>query len=131
MDDLNDKISKLLSSPDAMEKIQSAMAAFGVQEGGAQTAPAPTPPAAPIGGIPDLGMLTKLAPLLGSMGQENDDTRLLQALRPYLHGQREQRLDETMRLLRLLRLLPLLQDSGLGNLLTDSRPTQGGDHHGE
>ena len=122
MDDLGGKISKLLSSPDAMEKIRSAMAAFGGQESAPQAAPAATPPA-PAGGLPDLGAIAKLAPLLGSMGQENNDTRLLQALRPYLHGERAGRLDETV---RLLKLLPLLQDSGLGGLLS-----QGGNGHGE
>ncbi|MBQ5840825.1 MAG: hypothetical protein IIW40_02605 [Clostridia bacterium] len=124
MDDLGEKISKLLSSPDAMEKIQSAMAAFGVQESASQAASSPLPPA-PAGGLPDLNAIAKLAPLLSSMGQDNNDTRLLQALRPYLHGERAGRLDETMRLLRLLRLLPMLQESGLGNLLS-----QGGNNHG-
>ena len=51
-------------------------------------------------------------PLLSSMGQENDDTRLLAALRPYLHGQRATRLEESMRLLKLMKLLPLLTEGG-------------------
>ena len=62
--------------------------------------------------MPDLKLLTKLAPLMGAMDKDDDDTRLLQALRPYLHGERERRLDETMRLLKLMRLLPLLQETG-------------------
>ncbi len=117
MDDLNDKIARLLADPDSMTKIQSVMASLG----GAAPAepPAPpksTPPAAPampFEGLPDLSMLQKLAPLMGAFKQEDDDTRLLQALRPYLHGEREQRLDETMKMLRLTKLLPLLQEQGL------------------
>ena len=123
MDDLNDKISRLLSSPDGMEKIRSVMASLGAPDA-APTAPAAapaavpaaglpgTPPATPpASGLPDLTMIAKLAPMLGTLNKDNDDTRLLQALRPYLHGEREQRLDEAVQLLRLTRLLPLLQET--------------------
>ncbi len=127
MDDLNEKLARLLSSPDSLSKIQSAMAALG-GEGGAPSPP-PTPPPAsppPTGGLPDLATLGKLAPLLAGMGQDDDDTRLLRALRPYLHGQREKRLDEAVQLLRLSKLLPLLQQQGL---LTGSKKEEG-DHGG-
>ncbi len=125
MDDLNDKITRLLADPNSMAKIQSMMAALG---GGDTPAPIETPPPAPpaptpppsnpapslpLDGLPDLGMLAKLAPLMGAFGKEDDDTRLLQALRPYLHGEREQRLDDTMKMLRLTKLLPLLQEQGI------------------
>lgn len=118
MDDLNEKITRLLSSPDGMQKIQSAMAALGGMADGETPPPADTPappPASPLNGVnlPDLGSLAKLAPLLGAMGKDNDDTRLLQALRPYLHGEREKRLDDTMKFLQLTRLLPLLQEQGI------------------
>ena len=120
MDDLNEKITRLLSSPDGMQKIQSAMAALGGMADGeasspAENTPAAPPPASPLNGVnlSDLGSLAKLAPLLGAMGKDNDDTRLLQALRPYLHGEREKRLDDTMKFLQLTRLLPLLQEQGI------------------
>lgn len=112
MDDLNEKIERLLSSPDSMAKIQSMMAALG----GGDSAPAADstpPPPASSAGMPDLAMLAKLAPLMGAFSQESDDTRLLQALRPYLHGERAGRLDESVKLLRLTKLLPLLQQAGL------------------
>ncbi len=122
MEDLNDKITRLLADPDSMTKLRSAMAALG-GEAAVETASPPTPlqesalpettAQASLGGLPDLSMLTKLAPLMGAFSKEDDDTRLLQALRPYLHGEREQRLDDTMRMLRLTKLLPLLQEQGL------------------
>ena len=43
------------------------------------------------------------------VGKDNQDTRLLRALRPYLHGEREKRLDEAI---RLLQMAPLLQMIG-------------------
>lgn len=128
MDDLNDKLTRLLSDPNSMAKIQGMMAALSGGDAPAPTAteqppspsPAPTqpppsspPPSLPLDGLPDLGMLAKLAPLMGAFSKEDDDTRLLQALRPYLHGEREQRLDDTMKMLRLTKLLPLLQEQGI------------------
>lgn len=127
MDDLSDKIARLLSSPEGMEKIRTVMSSLGdapaaipaaasvPAAAAAPAAPTVTPaPSASAGGsgVPDPALLGRVMPLLGALNSENDDTRLLQALRPYLHGEREQRLDETMRLLRLTRLLPLLQDDG-------------------
>lgn len=125
MDDLNEKITRLLSDPNSMAKIQGMMAALGGGDAPAPPEPPPSPPTAPspppsnpatslpLDGLPDLGMLTKLAPLMGAFSKEDDDTRLLQALRPYLHGEREQRLDDTMKMLRLTKLLPLLQEQGI------------------
>ncbi|MBE6778621.1 MAG: hypothetical protein E7541_04455 [Ruminococcaceae bacterium] len=115
MEELSDKINRLLSDPESLQKIQGMMAALGGGEAPTEeTPPAPPspPPADTGGGLPDMEMLSRLLPLVGSLSQENDDTRLLQALRPYLHGERAGRLDETMKLLRLIKLLPLLQGGG-------------------
>ena len=121
MDDLNEKLSRLLSDPEGMAKIQAAMAALG--GGGTEPPSPPPPPEPPANTGPDLAALTKLMPLLTGMNQDSEDTRLLQALRPYLHGTRAGRLDDTMRLLKLAKLLPLLQEQGiLGGL--------GGSGHG-
>ena len=109
MDDLSEKITRLLSDPEGMAKIQSMMAALG----GSDTAPpAPAPVPTPTGGA-DLSALTRLLPLLTGVGEDNEDTRLLAALKPYLHGERAKRLDESMRLLRLAKLLPVLQEQGV------------------
>ena len=113
MEDLSEKLTQLLSSPEGMSKIQSAMAALGgmMGEEAPSPAPAPSPPPSADLGI-DMAAISRLLPLLGNMNQDNEDTRLLAALRPYLHGQRAERLEESMRLLRLMKLLPLLQEGG-------------------
>ncbi len=126
MEDINDKITRLLSSPEGIAKIQSVMASLGGEPLTAdlpslpttQTADAaPLPPAPatppPPDGLPDLGQWQKLLPLVGAFSADDADSRLLQALRPYLHGKREERLDEAIRILRLTRLIPLLQEQGL------------------
>ena len=111
MEELNEKLTRLLSSPEGMEKIQSMMAALGgslpQEEPPAET---PPPPPAEIG--VDMAALGKILPVLSRMNQENEDTRLLAALRPYLHGQRAERLEESMRLMKLMKLLPLLTEGG-------------------
>lgn len=113
MEDLSEKLTQLLSSPEGMSKIQSAMAALGgmMGEEAPPPAPAPSPPPSADLGI-DMAAISKILPLLGNLNQENEDTRLLAALRPYLHGQRAERLEESMRLLRLMKLLPLLTEGG-------------------
>lgn len=149
MDDLTQKLNDLLSSPDSMQKIQSALAALGADSDEDEPEDEQTPTladqlpdsdtlssllsafassqnAAPKkdkmaarpkkeagGGMPDLSMLTKLMPLMASMNRDDDDTNLLKALRPYLKGDREKRLDDAIKILRLMKLIPLLQDRGL------------------
>ena len=107
MDDLNEKLERLLGDPDSIAKIQATLAALGNEP----TPTEPPPPPTPSG--PDLAALTKLLPLLTDSAQESEDTRLLMALRPYLHGERAGRLEDTVKLLRLAKLLPLLQEQGL------------------
>lgn len=109
MDDLNEKLERLLSDPDGIAKIQAAMSALGGRDT-AEPAPASAPPPS---AVPDMTALTRLMPLISDLGADSDDTRLLGALRPYLHGQRVQRLDESMRLLQLIKLIPLLQQQGV------------------
>ena len=106
MDDLNEKLERLLSDPEGIAKIQAAMSALG----GESSPPTPAPPPTP---MPDMAALTRLMPLISNLGADSDDTRLLGALRPYLHGQRVERLDESMRLLQLIKLIPLLQQQGV------------------
>lgn len=120
-DELSQKIDRLLNSPEGMQQIQNAMAALGVSLGGGDgTAPAAAPTAVPepsaspepSGNDGGLSGLLQLAPLLGSLGKDDQNTTLLKALRPYLHDGREKRLDESLKFMQLLKLLPLLQEKG-------------------
>ena len=106
---LTQKLDALLASPEGLSKIEQMMTALG---GAAASEPTPAPPPAD---LPDLSGLLKLAPLLSQLGNDNTHTALLKALRPYLHGDREKRLDESVKLMHLLQLLPILREGG--NLL--------------
>ena len=115
MDDISQKIGQLLSDPSMMEQIRSLRAMLGSSQ---QESPAPPPQPSvqpqqnTLGALsPDmLGMMMKLTPLLSSMNEENDSTRLLSALRPFLSEKRRGRIDGSIRLLGLMRMLPLIKN---------------------
>ncbi len=60
-----------------------------------------------------LNTLMKIAPLLGTFNQEDDNTRLLYALRPLLKIERQKKLDEAIKIMRMLRFLPILKEQGI------------------
>lgn len=136
MDDMASKLNDLLGSPEGMQKLQQAAAALSAAMGDAASSsgvpageetpgqvpaqaqvPVPAASHAAAGGLGDLGSLMQLLPLLGGMdglGGEDENTALLKALRPYLQEDRQQRLDDALKIMKLMKLLPLL--SGLGGL---------------
>lgn len=119
MDDVAAKLSELLGSPGAMEKLKGLAGLLGgaASEPAADLPPPPPEPdnsGAPLGLDTDaLQMITKIAPLLSSFRQEDDSTRLLHALRPMLSPERQKKLDEAIKLLQLMRMLPLFKSSGI------------------
>lgn len=48
---------------------------------------------------------------------EDNNTRLLTALKPHLSDERGKKIDKAVSLLRIAKLLPLLKESGIMNLL--------------
>lgn len=127
MDDLSDALSSILSSPESMERLKSLASSLLGEEGQQGTESSdeasarPSVPEnseadsqgdSPLGGI-DLNMITKLIPLLSQFNQEDDNTKLLKALRPHLHTDRQKRLDEAAKLMQLVKLLPIIRQQGL------------------
>ena len=60
-----------------------------------------------------LNTIMKIAPLLRTMNQEDDNTRLLHALRPLLKSERQKKLDEAIKIMKMLKFLPLLKKQGI------------------
>ena len=104
MDDLSDKLDKLLSSPDSMKRIEEMMAAMGV------AAHDPTPAPTPTEDDFDMSVLFKVLPAIESLSKQDDNTALLSALRPHLQPERRKKLDEAANMMKLLKLLPRIQD---------------------
>ncbi|HHV30865.1 hypothetical protein [Caproiciproducens sp. LBM24188] len=125
MDDLASKLGELLNNPGSLEQIKNLAGLLGGSAAGAPAippAPAPQPPqpeqpksTSPLDGD-TVTTIMKVAPLLSAIRQEDDNTRLLHALRPLLGPERQKKLDEAIKLLQLMRVLPLLKSSGLFNL---------------
>lgn len=65
------------------------------------------------GSFSPANLTSALGPLMGIMGQEDDSTRLLAALKPLLSPPRQKKIDEAMKMLRMIKMLPLLRSSGL------------------
>ena len=121
MDDLSSKISEILSDPQALEQIKG----LGEMLGMNNTSSAPIHKeeskqsdnmlSGVLGGLSPqmLSMLSKLAPLMNDINKEDDTTRLLLALRPFLSDERKRKLDEASKLLKIMKFLPLIKDVGI------------------
>ncbi|WP_407382551.1 hypothetical protein [Ruminococcus sp.] len=134
-DDLSEKLSGILSDPEAMKEIASLASQLGVDAPGVLNDRPQAPDHAegarsdPKGSLDLQGLLrslntdsaspkpvaeaaalTSLLPLLGSLRQEDDTTRLLDAMRPFLSEERQTKLDRAKRLIKVLKLMPMLRE---------------------
>lgn len=128
LDQLSSLLSPILNDPEAMAGIAKAAEEMGLggllggvsqkEDNSAKNSSsdnethADEPTSAP---FPDgfTSALGQIMPLLSGGGKENDTTRLLCALRPFLHGERAKRLDDAERMLKLLGMVTFLRESGL------------------
>lgn len=108
MDNINEIIGSVLSDPDSMAKLKSAAEQLGLN---APEAPSQNPREVSDGLSALAPAINRLAPLLGKLGEEDDMTRLLHALKPYLSGARLKRAEEADRIVSIMRVIPLLRQS--------------------
>ena len=118
MSDIQDKINKILSDPEALKQLQGLGAQLGLSGDSPVSQPSSPPPAPPAnGGNGELmSALTKFAPMISGFSEDDDVSRLLHALRPFLSEEKQQKLDRAQRLMKLVRIIPLIKDSGIFNL---------------
>lgn len=80
MSDLQDKLNQILQNPEAMKQVQSLGAQLGLT-GEQKQPPKPKPPEnnlmSVLGGDDTIGTIAKFAPLLSSLNNSDDTTRLL------------------------------------------------------
>ncbi len=111
MSEIQDKINQILSNPEALRQVQS----LGEQLGLSKPEP-PKPVAKPKSESMSDDMmkaLTRFAPLMKSMGQEDETTRLLNALRPFLSPEKCQKLDQAEKMMKFIRVIPMLKENGM------------------
>ena len=109
MSELQDTINQIMRDPEAMRQVQSLGEKLGLS---GKPAP-PAAPSVPGGNSEMMTALSKLAPLMSSAAPNDETTALLNALKPFLSGEKLQRLQSAGRLIRLVRMIPLLRESGM------------------
>lgn len=115
MADIQDKINEILSNPEALRQVQSLGEQLGLA-GNAPEKPQPTEKknelSLPMDFMNDdiAKSLIKILPAVKSIGCEDDTTRLLNALRPFLSCEKQEKLDKAEKMLKLFKILPLLKD---------------------
>lgn len=112
-EDLSAKINQILSDPESMKEISQLASMLGEDTPGVHKEEPKSPDLSSLLGAQQMGTLMKLAPVLGSLSREDDATRLLKAIRPFLSEERRHKLDEAEKMLKMMKLLPLLKDFSL------------------
>ncbi len=116
MDDIQSQISRIMSDPEAMKQVQSLGEILGISQNQKPPEPKPPEPVKDISsllGSDTLSGITKLMPVLSSIKQEDETTRLLLALKPFLSEDKRRKLEEAKKMLQFLKVLPLLKNGGL------------------
>ncbi len=132
MDDLEQKLNAVLSDPDALEKIRN-LASGILGEGDKSASPQPPPAPDPdnsqgndignllsnlgsgdLSALGDISGIMNMLPLISKIKSCDDErSRLIAALRPFLSKKRQRRADTAMKILRIMDILPVLQQNGL------------------
>ncbi|MBQ4345891.1 MAG: hypothetical protein IJC75_02015 [Oscillospiraceae bacterium] len=122
MDDLSEKLQSLLTDPESMKNIAQ-LAAMMNEDHGAAAEPLANEETdsctEPDDGF-DFSKLLLVGEIMEQMQQQDDDTRLLLALKPYLSEERSKRVDRAVKLLRLYTIVMSLKEKGLLADLADS-----------
>lgn len=129
MDDIASKITDLLNDPEGMQKISSMANALmqsndeksnnisdiisSVMQKKAENNPIEKPSIDPM----QMGNIMKMMSLIKKQNTDDDNTRLLLALKPHLSDERKKKVDKALSLLKIAKLLPVLKESGILNLL--------------
>lgn len=140
MDDLIAQMQEILGSEEGKEQLKSLMQMLGEENGGmpdlsglgdlmGSSEKNDSPPSSDeaqsgngfdLSGI-NLDTILQIQKVFSALNQDDDNTKLLMALRPHFSDERKIKVDKAVKIMRLLSLLPLIQESGLlGGLLGDA-----------
>lgn len=113
--DLSALVNSALSDPQTFEQIKGLAESMGLgdalnelapQSAAAQSSPPDFQPSM-------LQGIGEMMPLLSKFGREDDSTRLLNALRPFLGEERRAKLDEASKLLMIMKVINLVREEKL------------------
>jgi hypothetical protein len=120
MEDISQKISELLGSPDGMSKIKAAAeellgsGVFNAEQNKDNTVQS-TALSLPENLMENMGNLEGIMKIARLFSGEQRDSRieLLRALKPHLSNDRKKRVDKAISILKVATLLPVLKEEGL------------------
>lgn len=125
MDELTDKITQLLNDPAGMNMVKSlagSLLSGGVGTGGTNNAESDNKPATKSSGN-ELGLnpqqmatIMKVITALKSSDENDEQIRLIMALKPHLSPARQKKADNAAKMLKIARLMPMIKSSGLIDL---------------
>ena len=114
MDDISAKINELLGSQEGVKQITQMAQQLGIDasqlDGILQSEPPPQkekPTKDLFDGI-DVETLLKVQKIMSRMNNTNNETALLDALKPYMSAERSKRIDEAKRIMNLMQIIPLI-----------------------
>lgn len=61
----------------------------------------------------DIGMLLQLQGLLSGISGEDNSTKLLYALKPYLADERQSKVEKAVKILKIVKMIPAIRQTGL------------------
>lgn len=114
MDDISAKITQLLSSQDGIKQITEMAQQLGIDPSqldgmlNVETPPKKEkPPQDMFDGI-NMETILKVQRLVSKMNSNNNDTALLDALKPYMSPERLRRIEDAKRIMNLMQIIPLI-----------------------
>jgi len=110
MEDISKKISEILNDPEAMSRLQNLAGMFdNGSDNTAQSSAAPQPDEDQgFDGAEMLSAAMKFMPLLKRLREDDEASAFLKALRPLLSPERQQKLDEALKIQQIMKLVPML-----------------------
>lgn len=120
MDDFASKLGSIMSNPQMMSELKSLSSMLGLSDAqNDNKANDNSNEVGEKGGLLDasstdtLSLITSLMPLLSGINKEDDTTRLLNSLRPFLSERRQAKLDGAIKLIKVIKLLPIIKETRL------------------
>lgn len=121
MDDLTGKLIDLLSNKENMTNIKNlsniinSNMNFDSSEKNSSTKKEDSEQTSQDGILPIEAMQTiiKLMPILSSINKEDENTRLLSALKPFLSTKRQVKLNESIKMMQMFKILPILKSQDI------------------
>ncbi len=110
-DELSEKIKALLSDPESLQKITAIASSLGMT-GNGTAPPKEEPPPAPVSSLPASAPLANLQALPAFNMSGNRNTALLHAIKPFLRGERQSKLESLITAMSVAEIISGLKKGG-------------------